>query len=210
MVRTRELLIDVARQLFARKGVAATTMNDIAEASGKGRRTIYTYFKNKNEIYWAVVEAESEHLYARLEGLANRDLPPEEKLLNYINTRLEAVKEAVVRNGTLRAEFFRDILKVEKARRSIDVREEARGGSLAEYPYRRSGAGGVSYPQRDGYGFGVALCLAGARCALYPRQLCRVGHRPVEVEGLHTGFHLVWHKTIRLLTGGGEATRCPA
>ena len=78
MVRTRELLIDVARQLFARQGVAATTMNDIAEASGKGRRTIYTYFKNKNEIYWAVVEAESKHLYARLEGLTNRDLPPEE------------------------------------------------------------------------------------------------------------------------------------
>ena len=120
MVRTRELLIDVARQLFARQGVAATTMNDIAEASGKGRRTIYTYFKNKNEIYWAVVEAESKHLYARLEGLTNRDLPPEEKLLNYINIRLEAVKEAVVRNGTLRAEFFRDIWKVEKARRSID------------------------------------------------------------------------------------------
>ena len=103
MVRTRELLIDVARQLFARQGVAATTMNDIAEASGKGRRTIYTYFKNKNEIYWAVVEAESKHLYARL----------------------EAVKEAVVRNGTLRAEFFRDIWKVEKARRSIDLREVA-------------------------------------------------------------------------------------
>ena len=125
MVRTRELLIDVARQLFARQGVAATTMNDIAEASGKGRRTIYTYFKNKNEIYWAVVEAESRHLYARLEGLTNRDLPPEEKLLNYNNIRLEAVKEAVVRNGTLRAEFFRDIWKVEKARRSIDLREVA-------------------------------------------------------------------------------------
>ena len=42
MVRTRELLIDVARQLFARQGVAATTMNDIAEASEKSRRTIYT------------------------------------------------------------------------------------------------------------------------------------------------------------------------
>ena len=123
MVRTRELLIDVARQLFARQGVAATTMNDIAEASGKGRRTIYTYFKNKNEIYWAVVEAESKHLYARLEGLTNRDLPPEEKLLNYINIRLEAVKEAVVRNGTLRAEFFRDIWKVEQARKNIDMHE---------------------------------------------------------------------------------------
>ena len=46
-------------------------------------------------------------------------------LLSYTNIRLEAVKETVVRNGTLRAEFFRDIWKVEKARRSIDLREEA-------------------------------------------------------------------------------------
>ncbi len=125
MVRTRELLIDVARRLFARKGVAATTMNDIAVESGKGRRTIYTYFRNKDEIYWAVIEAESDYLYARLEGLANRDLPPEEKLLNYINLRLEAVKETVMRNGSLRAEFFRDIWKVEHARKSVDVREVA-------------------------------------------------------------------------------------
>lgn len=125
MVHTRELLIDVARQLFARQGVAATTMNDIAQASGKGRRTIYTYFKSKNDIYRAVVESESEHLYARLEGLSNRDMPPEEKLLAYISTRLEAVKEAVMRNGSLRAEFFRDIWKVEHVRRGIDEREVA-------------------------------------------------------------------------------------
>ncbi len=125
MVRTRELLVDVSRQLFARQGVAATTMNDIAVASGKGRRTIYTYFKNKDEVYWAVIEAESDYLYARLEGLANRDLPPEEKLLNYLNLRMEAVKEVVVRNGSLRAEFFRDIWKVERARKGVDVREVA-------------------------------------------------------------------------------------
>ncbi len=47
VLKTRERLIEVARQLFAHKGVANTTMNDIAEASEKGRRTIYTYFKNK-------------------------------------------------------------------------------------------------------------------------------------------------------------------
>jgi len=42
--KTRQKLVDVARQLFARNGVANTTMNDIAVASGKGRRTLYTYF----------------------------------------------------------------------------------------------------------------------------------------------------------------------
>lgn len=34
--KTRQKLVDVARQLFAKNGVANTTMNDIAVASGKG------------------------------------------------------------------------------------------------------------------------------------------------------------------------------
>ena len=40
--KTRAKLVDVARQLFAKKGVDDTTMNDIAVASKKGRRTLYT------------------------------------------------------------------------------------------------------------------------------------------------------------------------
>ncbi len=60
--KTREKLIDVARQLFVHKGIENTTMNDIAAASDKGRRTIYTYFKNKREIYNAVIERQSEQL----------------------------------------------------------------------------------------------------------------------------------------------------
>ena len=39
-------------------GVENTTMNDIALASKKGRRTLYTYFKSKEDIYLAVVESE--------------------------------------------------------------------------------------------------------------------------------------------------------
>ena len=61
--KTRDMLVDVARQLFARMGVDNTTMNDIAQASKKGRRTLYTYFKSKNEIYLAVVESELDQLY---------------------------------------------------------------------------------------------------------------------------------------------------
>ena len=66
VLKTREKLIDVARQLFVHKGVENTTMNDIAAASDKGRRTIYTYFKNKLEIYNAVIERESERQVERI------------------------------------------------------------------------------------------------------------------------------------------------
>ena len=68
--KTREMLVDVARQLFARMGVDNTTMNDIAQASKKGRRTLYTYFKSKNEIYLAVVESELDQLYKMLQDVA--------------------------------------------------------------------------------------------------------------------------------------------
>ena len=92
--KTKAKLVDVARQLFAKMGVENTTMNDIALASKKGRRTLYTYFKSKEDIY-----------------------------IEMIYTRLDAVKEVVFRNGTLRANFFRDIWRVEKVRKRFDAKE---------------------------------------------------------------------------------------
>ncbi len=68
--KTRERLIEVASQLFVRKGVENTTMLDIANASEKGRRTIYTYFKNKKEIQQAIIERESEQMVSRLRKIA--------------------------------------------------------------------------------------------------------------------------------------------
>jgi AcrR family transcriptional regulator len=121
--QTRGLLIDAARQLFASGSVDNTTMNDIAQASRKGRRTLYTYFKSKNEIYMAVVESELERLYKMLRDVATKELPADEKLTNLIYTRLRMVKTIVRRNGSLRASFFRDIRQVEKVRKGFDLRE---------------------------------------------------------------------------------------
>ncbi len=121
--RTRDMLVDVARQLFARKGVDDTTMNDIAQASGKGRRTLYTYFKSKNEIFLAVVESEMAQLHKVLMDVVNKELPADEKLITFIYTRLDAIKAVVFRNGTLRAVFFRDIWRVEKVRKEFDLQE---------------------------------------------------------------------------------------
>ncbi|MDR1879429.1 MAG: TetR/AcrR family transcriptional regulator [Tannerellaceae bacterium] len=121
--KTRDILVDVARQLFARMGVDNTTMNDIAQASSKGRRTLYTYFKSKNDIYQAVVETELDKLYRMLLDVASKELPADEKLITFIYTRLDAIKSLVFRNGTLRANFFRDIWRVEKVRKVFDIRE---------------------------------------------------------------------------------------
>ena len=121
--KTKAKLVDVARQLFAKMGVENTTMNDIALASKKGRRTLYTYFKSKDEIYLAVVESELDILSDMMKRVADKNISPDDKLLELIYTRLDAVKEVVYRNGTLRAYFFRDIWRVEKVRKKFDAKE---------------------------------------------------------------------------------------
>lgn len=123
VLKTRDRLIEVARQLFARKGIENTTMNDIASASDKGRRTIYTYFKNKRDIFNAVVEQETESLMRSLTDIETRDISPSEKLEQYITCRFETMREIVSRNGSLKAGFFRDVRKVDRARKIISTRE---------------------------------------------------------------------------------------
>ena len=121
--KTKEKLVDVARQLFAKNGVEETTMNDIAVASGKGRRTLYTYFKNKEEVYLAVIEEELSRLSHKMIALSLQKMEPEEKLVTVIYNHLNLIKEAVQRNGNLRAAFFRDIWAVQKVRKRFDRAE---------------------------------------------------------------------------------------
>lgn len=118
--KTRQKLIDIARQLFAKNGVANTTMNDIAVASGKGRRTLYTYFNSKEEVYSAVIESELERLSDKLDEVAAMKMRPLDKVIELIYTHLIVIRETVVRNGNLRAEFFRNIWMVEKVRKKFD------------------------------------------------------------------------------------------
>jgi AcrR family transcriptional regulator len=125
MSNTKKMLIEVARQLFAANGKKDVTMNDIAEASKKGRRTLYTYFNNKEEIYKAVIDKELDSILEKLTIVSTQKTEPDVKLTNHILAHLDAVKDVVNRNGSLRADFFHDIYEVERKRRKIDVMEIA-------------------------------------------------------------------------------------
>ena len=82
--KTQKPLVDVARQLIAKNGIDDTTMNDIAVASKKGRRTLYTYFKSKEDIYFAVIESELDMLIEIMHKVASKDISPDDKILELI------------------------------------------------------------------------------------------------------------------------------
>lgn len=124
-LKTRDRLIEVARQLFARKGVANTTMNDIAEASEKGRRTIYTYFSSKKEIYNAVLEAESDRMVTSLRAIAESDAPVEERLRRFMMARLEEGRTIGSAYSSLLAWLKFDMRRMERIHKLVSAKERA-------------------------------------------------------------------------------------
>ena len=50
-VRARDEIIEAARELFARNGYQATTVESIGEATGRSGAAVYQYFEGKAEIF---------------------------------------------------------------------------------------------------------------------------------------------------------------
>ena len=54
--QTREAIIEAAETVFHRKGVTATSLNDIANEAGFTRGAVYWHFRNKHDIFLAIVD----------------------------------------------------------------------------------------------------------------------------------------------------------
>ncbi|MBL8468530.1 TetR family transcriptional regulator [Methyloversatilis discipulorum] len=67
---TRVQLLDAAERCFREKGVASTTLDDIAKSAGHTRGAVYWHFENKADIFEAVCERVSTPMQAMLSDLA--------------------------------------------------------------------------------------------------------------------------------------------
>ncbi|MGH2916728.1 MAG: mycofactocin system transcriptional regulator [Solirubrobacteraceae bacterium] len=64
---TRDQLASKALELFVRNGFDETTLDEIADAVGIGRRTLFRYFSSKNDLVWGNFDGVLDRLRAALE-----------------------------------------------------------------------------------------------------------------------------------------------
>jgi len=57
-----EQILAAAQQVFKKWGFRKTTMEDIAREAGKGKATLYYYFKSKDEVFNAVIKRETDDI----------------------------------------------------------------------------------------------------------------------------------------------------
>ncbi len=86
---SKQQIIEAAGVIFERYGFKKTTMDDIAYAAGKGKSSLYYYFKNKEQVFEAVVAHEAEHLVNEINTSISSSKTAIEKLRSYVTIRMK-------------------------------------------------------------------------------------------------------------------------
>jgi AcrR family transcriptional regulator len=73
-VRARETdLLRAATRLFRERGFHATSMQDLAEALGMNRGSLYHYIESKDDLLWSILSSALDLLFARVEPMLTGD-----------------------------------------------------------------------------------------------------------------------------------------
>lgn len=97
----RQRVLEASKVLYSNTAANGTTMDDVAKAAGIGRATLYRYFKNRDDLLLAVLEAEALAITARVDKKIRDIENPAEHI---IEGMVQAVDE--IRKSELLSQIF--------------------------------------------------------------------------------------------------------
>ncbi len=90
----REMILEQAAHLFARRGYPSTSMNQVAEACGLSKATLYHYYKDKYSLLVSIAEGHVSRLQALVVEVEAEALVPEQRLRELIRRIVEEYADA--------------------------------------------------------------------------------------------------------------------
>ena len=123
--KIRDAIIKIARQVFNKYGYDKTRMDHIAKAAGKGKSSIYYYFKSKEQIFQSVVLKEAVAFRHTIIDALAATPNPVEKIKVYVLTRMNIIKIYTLFHSALKNTKLRHIDFVRRLNILYD-REEIR------------------------------------------------------------------------------------
>lgn len=87
--RTRQIILSVASELFMTKGFKNTSTREIALKANITQPNLYHHFKNKKELYLAVIEELTSRVQEELVPIVSGNASVEEKLYQLIKVLLD-------------------------------------------------------------------------------------------------------------------------
>ncbi len=123
-VETKETILQVASNIFKKFGFQKTTVDEIAHAARKAKGSIYYYFKNKDDIFQAVVEKEYQHLKKELLKVVNKKENSLYKLKDFFVTRMKIMYDSQNFNEILNNDYFKYLNFTKNLCKKIETQEK--------------------------------------------------------------------------------------
>jgi len=94
-VRTRERLVEAAKEIFEEQGFLEARISDIAARAGQSHGSFYYYFNSKEEIFREVAAAVDEQLFAPMDEviLAHSALAPRQRVREAMRRHFERYRQ---------------------------------------------------------------------------------------------------------------------
>jgi len=110
----RETILRAAEKLFQRWGIRKTTMEDIAREAGKGKSTLYYYFKSREEVLEAVASIQIVRIIAAAKAEIAKKATAKEKLMAYACTTFREIRQSIALFEIARGEVKADQSLIDK------------------------------------------------------------------------------------------------
>jgi AcrR family transcriptional regulator len=94
----RNQILEAAKVLFSRQGYSKTSVDDISQAVGMRKSSLYYYFKSKEDLFMSASKNEWEGQFKRFEKEANKQDNPFDKIIAYITQSLNYYEKVVIDN----------------------------------------------------------------------------------------------------------------
>lgn len=91
----RERVLGSADKLFQKFGLCKTTMEDIAREAGKGKSTLYHYFKSKEDIFGAILTREKDAFFEIVQSSIAKEVTASKKIEVFYVKRFEAIRKVI-------------------------------------------------------------------------------------------------------------------
>lgn len=153
--RAREAeLLAAATRLFRQRGYHATSMQDLGEALGMNRGSLYHYINGKDELLWAILNRALDVLEVRVLPILEADAPAVERLADAIREHLRVASDHADELSLIQIELRaldrdrqRDIIARRNAyenRWRSAIEAGIADGSLRQFDVRLAGIGILS------------------------------------------------------------------
>ncbi len=125
----QQQILAAAKNLFQQYGLAKVTMDDVAKAIGKGRSSLYYYYKSKDEIFDAVLGIEIREMITAMAHAVNKAAGIEQKLHAFFLTKIEVLRKKRaffnMLDAGMDADAFSNFQKTKISLHNMIVRQES-------------------------------------------------------------------------------------